>query len=210
MTEDRPNLARTPEVSGRTKKNFHDAPLLVTVSKVKEECYRGYKEGDTFIFEDFTKTPQDFCQGAAAVLFPCLYALTFGAEFQFEENPRSIHTTCPDGGKVEFFTQVLTKSGEVEKGKKKEHHGPSPKKMIISVEEVNGHCAYEYKPGDTIEVTGLKTPEGFCGAAYNALFPVLFALNMGAKFSFSEDKNANMRVTCPDGGIIRFKVRRVE
>jgi len=82
--------------------------------------------------------------------------------------------------------------------------------MIISVEEVNGHCAYEYKPGDTIEVTGLKTPEGFCGAAYNALFPVLFALNMGAKFSFSEDKNANMRVTCPDGGIIRFKVRRVE
>ncbi len=115
-----------------------------------------------------------------------------------------------DGGKVEFFTQVLTKSGEVEKGEKKEHHGPSPKKMIISVEEVNGHCAYEYKPGDTIEVTGLRTPEGFCGAAYNALFPVLFALNMGAKFPFSEDKNANLRVTCPDGGIIRFKVMRVE
>jgi len=90
MTEDRPNSARIPEVSGRTKKNFHDVPLLVTVSKVKEECYRGYKEGDTFIFKDFTKTPQGFCQGAAAVLFPCLYALTFGAEFQFEENPRSI------------------------------------------------------------------------------------------------------------------------
>ena len=54
------------------KKNFHDVPLLVTVTKVREECYRGYKEGDTFIFEDFTKTPAGFCQGAAAVLFPCL------------------------------------------------------------------------------------------------------------------------------------------
>ena len=68
MAEDRPNSARTPEVSGRTKKNFHDVPLLVTVSKVKEECYRGYKEGDTFTFEDFTKTPQGFCQGIDPVI----------------------------------------------------------------------------------------------------------------------------------------------
>jgi len=203
-------MAEEKTPSGKPKKNFHDVPLLVTVSKVREECYRGYKEGDTFIFKDFTKTPQDFCQGAAAVLFPCLYALTFGAEFQFEENPRSIHTFCPDGGKIEFFTQVMTESGEIEQGVKREHHGPNPKKMIISVEEVTGHCTYEYKVGDEIEVTGLKTPAGFCGAAYNALFPVLFALNMGARFPFSEDLNCNSRVTCPDGAKLRFKVRRVE
>ena len=194
----------------KKKQNFHDVPLLVTVTKVREECYRGYKEGDTFIFEDFTRTPEGFCQGAATVLFPCLYALTFGAEFQFEENPRSIHTFCPDSGKVEFFTQVLNKAGEVEKGIKKEQHGPSPKKMIISIEEVTGHCAYEYKVGDEIEVTGLRTPAGFCGAAYNALFPVLFALNMGAKYPFGEDEAAISRVTCPDGAKIRFKVRRME
>lgn len=191
------------------KKNFHDVPLLVTVTKVREECYRGYKEGDTFLFEDFTKTPEGFCQGAATVLFPCLYALTFGADFQFEENPRSIHTFCPDNGKVEFFTQVLNKSGEVEKGTKKKQAGPNPKKMIVSVEEVKEECHYGYKVGDKIELTGLKTPEGFCGAAYNALFPVLFALNMGARFPFSEDVNCNSRVTCPDGAKIRFKVTRV-
>ena len=190
--------------------NFHDVPLLVTVTKVTEECYRGYKEGDTFIFEDFTKTPEGFCQGVGTVLFPCLYALTFGAEFQFEENPRSIHTYCPDGGKVEFFTQVLTASGEIEQGIKRERHGPNPKKMIISVEEVTGPCFYEYKVGDTVEVTGMRTPGGFCGAAYNALFPVIFALNMGAKYPFGEDENAISRVTCPDGAFIRFKIRRVE
>lgn len=194
----------------KPKQNFHDVPLLVTVSKVREECYRGYKVGDTFLFKDFTKTPDGFCQGAATVLFPCLYALTFGAEFQFQDNPRTIHTFCPDGGKVEFFTQVLTPSGEVEMGVKKPHYGPNPKKMIISVEEVIGDCTYGYKPGDKIETTGLKTPEGFCGAAYNALFPVLFALNMGAKFPFSKHPSCNSRVTCPDGAKIRFKVTRVD
>jgi len=50
--------------------------FLVTVSKVRGKCYQGYKEGDKFIFEDFTKTPEGFCQGAATALFPCLYALT--------------------------------------------------------------------------------------------------------------------------------------
>ena len=203
MAEDKANA------KAKEKKNFHDVPLLVTVTKVREDCYRGYQEGDTFIFEDFTKTPAGFCQGAAAVLFPCLYALTFGAQFQFEENPRSIHTFCPDGGKVEFFTQVL-KDGKIEQGVKKERHGPNPKKMIISVEEVTGHCVYEYQAGDEIEVTGMRTPPGFCGAAYNALFPVIFALNMGAKYPFGEDEAAISRVTCPDGAKIRFKVRRVE
>jgi len=35
--------------------------FLVTVSKVRGKCYQGYKEGDKFIFEDFTKTPEGFC-----------------------------------------------------------------------------------------------------------------------------------------------------
>jgi len=183
--------------------------FLVTVSKVRGKCYQGYKEGDKFIFEDFTKTPEGFCQGAATALFPCLYALTFGAEFPFEENPRSIHTSCPDGGRIEFFTQVLTDSGKIEIKKKEKQSGPNPKKMIISVEEVTGKCFYGYKVGDEIEVIGLKTPKDFCGAAYNVIFPVLFALNFGAKYPF-EEENANSRVTCPDNANIRFKVRRVE
>ncbi len=184
--------------------------LLVSISKIREKCYQGYKEGDKFIFQDFTKTPQGFCQGAATVLFPCLYALTFGAEFPFEENPRSIHTSCPDGGRVEFFTQVLTEAGEIEIGKKQEQIGPKPKKMILSVEEVRGRCFYGYKAGDTFEITGLSTPKNFCGGAYNALFPVFFALNFGAKYPFTEDGGTISRVTCPDGANIRFKVRRME
>lgn len=198
------------DIQNEPKKNFHDVPLLVTVTQVKEACYRGYKVGDHFVFGDFTKTPAGFCQGAAVVLFPILYGLTFGAEFQFENNPRSLHTFCPDGGKVEFFTQVLDDKGEIVKGVKKPHQGPNPKRMIISIEEVTGHCVYEYKPGDQIEITGMKTPEGFCGAAYNALFPVIFALNMGAKFPFSENTSSVSRVTCPDGAKIRFKVTRVD
>ena len=87
---------------------------------------------------------------------------------------------------------------------------PNPKKMIISVEEVTGHCFYEYKAGDEVEVRGLKTPGGFCGAAYHTIFPVLFALNFGAKYPFTEDPDSINTVTCPDGGNVRFKVRRVE
>ncbi len=46
----------------KAKQNFHDVPLLVTVTKVREECYRGYKERDKFVFENFTKTPKAYSQ----------------------------------------------------------------------------------------------------------------------------------------------------
>jgi uncharacterized repeat protein (TIGR04076 family) len=81
--------------------------IKVTVKNVYEECNHGLKVGDSFIFEDFTKTPAGFCEGATSALFPCFYALSFGACFPFEENQRSIHTTCPDGGKVDFFSEVI-------------------------------------------------------------------------------------------------------
>jgi len=35
----------TQEDTRKAKSSFHDVPLLVTVTKVREECYRGYKEG---------------------------------------------------------------------------------------------------------------------------------------------------------------------
>ena len=104
---------------------------------------------------------------------------------------------------------MLTDTGEIEIRKKREGAGPRPKRMIISIEEVKGECFYGYKVGDTIEVVGLKTPKGFCGAAYNAIFPVLFALNFGAEYPFG-DRNSISRVTCPDNAKVRFKVRRVE
>jgi uncharacterized repeat protein (TIGR04076 family) len=82
--------------------------------------------------------------------------------------------------------------------------------MIISVEEVKGKCFYSYQEGDTFEVSGLRTIEGFCGAAYHTIFPVLFALNFGATYPFEDNVNSLSTVTCPDGGNIRFRVTRAE
>lgn len=185
--------------------------LRLTVTKQGGYCYHNYKVGDQLILDDFTHPPRHFCLGLAHSVFPPCYALTFGAKFPFEQNQRSIHTTCPDGGKLEFFTEVLDEAGNVEVvPKNPEHKGPNPKKIIISVEEVTGKCFHNYKVGDKWETMGLRTIPNFCGAAFHTLFPVLFALNFGAKFSFMQDENSLNTITCPDGGSIRFKATRVE
>lgn len=181
----------------------------LTVTKQDGYCYHFYKPGDQFIFEDFTHPPKDFCQGAMHSIFPCMYALTFGAEFPFMDNVYSIRTTCPDGKKVEFLTEKIDDEGNViSKPKPEVQSGPNPKTMEIEVKECSGKCFYNYKVGDKIEVKGLKSPEGFCGAAYHMMFPVLFALNFGAKFPFEEDPDSLSTPTCPDGGNIVFKVKR--
>lgn len=185
--------------------------LKVTLIKVEGDCYHGYKVGDVFIFEDFTHSPKDFCLGLGHSLFPTLYALTFGANFPFMENTRSIKTTCPDNGKLEFLTEVLDDEGKIEvKAKVSPPPPPRPQKMVVSVEEVRGKCFYCYKVGDKWEVRGLKTIPNFCGAAYHTMFPVLFALNFGASYPFMQDPNSLDTITCPDGGHIRFKVTRIE
>ena len=185
--------------------------LKLTVIKKEGYCYHHYNVGDEIILDDFTHPPLHFCTGLAKSAFPCLYALTFGASFPFRENMESITTTCPDNGKLEFKIEVLDDEGKVvirPQGEKPK--GASPKSLEIEVEEVKGHCVYGYKKGDTFTVKGLRTPNGFCGAAYSVLFPVLFALNFGAQFVFEENPCCKTGITCPDGGNIRFKVRRVE
>ncbi|MEW6171020.1 MAG: TIGR04076 family protein [Candidatus Omnitrophota bacterium] len=184
--------------------------LKLTVTKVEGKCYHGYKVGDEFIWEDFTHPPKHFCQGAAHAIFPCIYALTFGAEFPFMENMRSIQTACPDGGKLEFKSEILDEKDEVQtKPKPAISSGPNPKKLEVVIEEVSGKCFYNYKVGDKFEFSGLKTPEGFCGAAYHALFPVLFALNFGAKYHFMDNPDSINTTTCPDHGAVRFRTTRI-
>jgi len=183
----------------------------LTVTKKEGYCYHLYNVGDQFIFEDFTHPPKDFCLGAMHSIFPCMYALTFGAEFPFMDNVLSLRTTCPDGKKVEFLTEIIDEKGRViSRPKSPEPHKPNPKTMEIEVKECTGKCFYGYKVGDKIELKGLKTPGGFCGAAYHMMFPVLFALNFGAKFPFEEDPNSLSTPTCPDGGHVVFKVTRKE
>lgn len=185
--------------------------LRLTVTKREGFCYHNYEVGDQFIFEDFTHPPKDFCLGAVHSAFPCMYALTFGSEFAFMENMRSIRTTCPDGKKVEFLTEVIDENGKVvEKKRQGPPPGPRPKTLEIEVKECVGRCFYNYKVGDKIQLKGLKTPQDFCGAAYHMMFPTLFALNFGAKFPFMENPNSLDTPTCPDGGNIVFKVTRIE
>ena len=186
--------------------------LKLTVTNVFGNCYHGYKTGDELILEDFTHPPKYFCLGLAHVLFPVIYALSFGAKFPFMDNQRSLLVTCPDGGKLEFKAEILEKdSNKVQHiPKDPTHKGPKPKKMVIEVVKSKGKCHFEYKVGDKWETTGLKCIPGFCGAAFHTAFPALFALNFGARFSFMDDPDSIDTVTCPDGGSIVFKVSRVE
>ena len=185
--------------------------LKLTVTKVSDFCYHGYKIGDELILEDFTHPPKFFCLGLAHVLFPVIYALSFGAKFPFRDNQRSLSVTCPDGGKLEFKVEVLDKNQKVEViPKDTDYKGPSPKQMLIEVVKAKGKCTFGYKVGDKWETQGLKCIPGFCGAAFHTAFPALFALNFGAEFFFMQDPNSIDTVTCPDGGKIVFKVTRIE
>ncbi len=185
--------------------------LKLTVTGVYGHCYHGYKIGDELILEDFTHPPKFFCLGLAHVLFPVIYALSFGAKFPFRDNQRTLLVTCPDGGKLEFKAEILDKEGKVEViPKDPDFKGPDPKKMVIEVIKAKGKCAFSYKIGDKWETQGLKCIPGFCGAAFHTAFPALFALNFGANFFFMDKPNSINTVTCPDGGKIVFKVSRVE
>jgi len=184
--------------------------LKLTVTGVFGDCYHGYKSGDEIILEDFTHPPKHFCLGLAHVLFPVIYALSFGAKFGFRDNQRSLLVTCPDGGKLEFKAEILDKQGQVETLPKDPNHKFNPQKMVIEVVKAKGKCTFGYKVGDKWETLGLKCIPGFCGAAFHTAFPALFALNFGAKFFFMDDPNCVDTVTCPDGGNIIFKVSRIE
>jgi len=185
--------------------------IKMTVIRKEGDCYHGYKVGDELILDDFTHPPKHFCTGLYQSAFPCAYALTFGAEFPFMDNTHSINVTCPDGGKLEFKIEILDDSGKVvTTPKSPDFKGPNPKKFLVEVYKRKGKCFYGYKEGDKFEFHGLKTPEGFCGAAYHMMFAALFALNFGAEFPFMDNPNSLNTATCPDGGNVVFKITRLE
>jgi 2-dehydropantoate 2-reductase len=201
-------LPREPQ-KGQETVNTPFPRLKLTVIKVEGDCYHGYKQGDEIILEDFTHPPKYFCLGLAHVLFPIIYALSFGAKFPFQNNQRSLEVTCPDGGKLAFKVEIFDKEGRVEAIEKDPNYkGPQPKDMVLEVVKSEGKCSYGYKLGDRFEIKGLKCPQGFCGAAFHTAFPAIFALNFGARFFFMDDPEGIDTVTCPDGGKIVFRVSR--
>ncbi len=84
------------------------------------------------------------------------------------------------------------------------------KNFEIEIEKVNGYCTYGYKVGDKVKLNGYSTPDGFCGGAYTLLFPIIFALDTGARFNFEKNPLCKTKLACPDNGNIIFKVTLVE
>ena len=78
------------------------------VERVSGYCSCGYKVGDTILCEGMNTPDIAFCGGAFMALFPLQVALFNGAEFGFEENPKSKgDLACPDNGYVIFRLTML-------------------------------------------------------------------------------------------------------
>lgn len=80
------------------------------------------------------------------------------------------------------------------------------KRFEVEVEKVNGHCTYGYKVGDIFIFNGFDTPNAFCGGAYTMLFPLIVALQSGARFTFEKNPLCKTKMACPDNGNIIFKI----
>jgi uncharacterized repeat protein (TIGR04076 family) len=81
---------------------------------------------------------------------------------------------------------------------------PFPR-LKLTVVKVEGDCYHGYKQGDEIILEDFThPPKHFCLGLAHAMFPVIYALSFGAKFSF-RDNQRSLLVTCPDGGKLEFK-----
>ncbi|MDD4893862.1 MAG: TIGR04076 family protein [Candidatus Omnitrophica bacterium] len=90
-------LPKDPNFKGPNPKK-----MVIEVVKAKGKCAFGYKVGDKWETQGLKCIP-GFCGAAFHTAFPALFALNFGAEFFFMDNPDSIDTvTCPDGGNIIF------------------------------------------------------------------------------------------------------------
>ncbi|MBD3264557.1 MAG: TIGR04076 family protein [Candidatus Omnitrophica bacterium] len=90
-------MPKDPEFKGPNPKKME-----IEVIKSKGNCSYGYKVGDKWEVEGLRCIP-GFCGAAWHTAFPAFFALNFGANFFFMDNPDSIDTvTCPDGGKIVF------------------------------------------------------------------------------------------------------------
>ena len=69
-------------------------------------------------------------------------------------------------------------------------------------------CRAAHKVGQTFEFDW-RTPEGLCGEAYAAMYPLLFALRVGGDMRGLGSSDRDVRVfTCPSR-VVRFEVRAI-
>jgi len=82
--------------------------------------------------------------------------------------------------------------------------------FVLTVDKLDAVCFKGYEIGDEFVVKDFVTPpDGFCAGAYHSLFPILYGWTFGAQFPFM-DGTGHVRTTCPDGGKLTFRVRKLK
>lgn len=102
------HIPKDPEYKGPRPQR-----MRIEVIKTRGKCFYQYAVGNAWDI-DGLKCLEGFCGAAWHTLFPALFALNFGAKFNFMPDPDSLNTvTCPDGGNIVF---QVKRTGEVNKG----------------------------------------------------------------------------------------------
>ncbi|WP_438434944.1 TIGR04076 family protein [Gorillibacterium sp. sgz500922] len=79
----------------------------------------------------------------------------------------------------------------------------------VKVTGVKGHCRAGHKEGEVLKVSTLNAGP-LCGTAYHAIFPMMLALNMGAKLPWDPEGNT-VYSACPDvRNQMSMEIRRIE
>ena len=80
--------------------------------------------------------------------------------------------------------------------------------VIIKLVSNQRPCHNGHKVGDEW-VFRYNTPEGMCSLAFNAIYPMVWALQFGATFPWQEDPDVTT-VSCPDPEVNNvFELRRI-
>ena len=80
--------------------------------------------------------------------------------------------------------------------------------VAVKVISQKGTCHAEHKVGDEWCI-GIKTPDGICLPAFNALYPSLQVLRFGGVFPYSDDPDT-AKEACPDpNNPVVFELRRI-
>lgn len=79
------------------------------------------------------------------------------------------------------------------------------REFIVTVETVQGECKVGHQPGERFQF-GPCTPNGLCGDAYHAMYSILETLRQKDAQAGEEGTTEPAYVTCPEDGIVTFKV----
>jgi uncharacterized repeat protein (TIGR04076 family) len=81
-----------------------------------------------------------------------------------------------------------------------------PARFTVTVHAAKGACRAGHEVGDRWEFDWC-TPDGLCGSAYHAMYPVLHGLMMTSG-RYDGPAAEGTRVSCPDNGWLTFRIER--